>query len=409
MATATIYPTSHTLGTNGSNFVNPTNLYTDNGVYATVTQTTKSTTSQIYLESFNYSAIPSGATINSLTVNVERKMSGTTSIQSVAIQAYKSTTAVGTKGTSTAEPTTDTVYSNANTGTWSYADLANLRVLLENIRGNSTVACTISYDYVSVTVNYTATYFDSCSINQSSTVNATGEQSTPEPQSYSDSCNISQTSSLNATSTVSMFGTSSISQASTLNVLSKVSMFGSATVEQSSTLQSSVIVSMQGSCNVSQSSSIGATVYQIIFGNSSISQSSLLDAIGDIQQGAKSYTDSCEINQSSLITSSSYASVQGDCSVVQSSSILSTSFANHFVQASVQALSEILTSYYVTVFGLATIEQQSTVYAGTKTSLIKKNHFDVKFNSKKSETFQYEKEKDGDITMSGPHREEIKL
>ncbi|HAM62115.1 MAG TPA: hypothetical protein DCP62_00145 [Erysipelotrichaceae bacterium] len=155
MPSVTLYPSSHTLGTNGANFLNPTNLRANDGIYATVTQTAKNTTSQIYLEAFDASSIPSGSTINSIIVNVERKMSSTSSIQSVAIQAYKASVAMGTKTTNTTEPSTDTVLSNSNTGSWSFADLPNLRVLLENIRGNSTAACTVSYDYVSITVDYT--------------------------------------------------------------------------------------------------------------------------------------------------------------------------------------------------------------------------------------------------------------
>lgn len=155
MPSVTLFPSSHTLGTNGANFLNPVNLRVNDGIYATVTQTVKNTTSQIYLEAFDASSIPSGSTINSIIVNVERKMSSTSSIQSVAIQAYKASVAMGTKTTNTTEPTTDTVLSNSNTGSWAYADFTNLRVLLENIRGNSTAACTVSYDYVSVTVDYT--------------------------------------------------------------------------------------------------------------------------------------------------------------------------------------------------------------------------------------------------------------
>ncbi|MGB7595254.1 MAG: hypothetical protein WBL80_06790, partial [Erysipelotrichaceae bacterium] len=154
MPSVTLFPSSHTLGTNGSNFLNPTNLRANDGVYCTVTAAAKNITSQIFLEGFAHS-IPAGSTINSIIANVERKMSTTSSIQSVAIQVYKAAVAMGTKTTNTTEPSADTVLSNANTGAWTYDDLANLRVLLENIRGNSTVACTISYDYVSVTVDYT--------------------------------------------------------------------------------------------------------------------------------------------------------------------------------------------------------------------------------------------------------------
>lgn len=173
MPVNTYYPSSYSLGTNGSNFINPGNIYSDNGVYCTVTQTAKNTTSQIYLEGFNINDIPIGSTINSVTINVDRKMSTTASVQSVALQAYKSTTAMGTKATSTAEPSTDTVFSSTTTGTWTVADFTNFRLLLENIRGNSTTACTISYDYVSVTIDYTAPSYDfngSMSISTSSSL-----------------------------------------------------------------------------------------------------------------------------------------------------------------------------------------------------------------------------------------------
>lgn len=159
MPQVTYYPSSYTLGTNGSNFTNPTYAYADDTSYVTVTSTAKNTTSQIYYESFNMS-IPTGATINSVTIYAAGMWSTTASIQSASIQAYNSNTAMGTAGTLSTEPATMTEWSTSATGTWDSSTLnangsTGFRILLSNIRGNSTTACTCSYDYVKVVVDYT--------------------------------------------------------------------------------------------------------------------------------------------------------------------------------------------------------------------------------------------------------------
>lgn len=349
MASVTLYPSSYTLGTNGANFTNPGNMYSDNGVYATVTATVKSTTSQIYLTTFNYSAIPAGSTINSITINVDRKMSGTTSIQSVAIQAYKSTTAMGTKATSTAEPTTDTVFSNATTGTWVYADLANLRVLLEDIRGNSTVACTISYDYVSATVDYTPyNAVGTLSVSQASTVVVTGKTG------RKGTAGVSQASTVAVTGTAyyetnDKTGSMSVSQNSTVSVAGKVGMNGSVSVSQSSTVVISGKSGRSGSVSVSQPSNIALSGKMVANGTASVSQGSSVSV-----SGKPGFKGSVSVSQGSTISVSGTQAAPsydffGLLDVVQGSSVAVSGTKN--------------------VYGILGVSQPSTAYGlGTKST-----------------------------------------
>lgn len=339
MASVTLYPSSYTLGTNGANFTNPGNMYSDNGVYATVTATVKSTTSQIYLEGFNYSAIPAGSTINSITINVDRKMSGTTSIQSVAIQAYKSTTAMGTKATSTAEPTTDTVFSNATTGTWVYADLANLRVLLEDIRGNSTVACTISYDYVSATVNYTPyNAVGTLSVSQASTVvvaGKTGRKGTAgvsqastvaitgtayyETNDKTGSMSVSQNSTVSVAGKVGMNGSVSVSQASTVVISGKSGRSGSVSVSQPSTVALSGKMGAKGSASVGQGSSVSVSGKPGFEGSVSVSQGSTISVSGTQEAPSYDFFGLLDVVQGSSVAVSGTKNVYGILGVSQPS------------------------------------------------------------------------------------------
>ena len=73
MATATKYPTAHTPTTrfNGP-AINPTDAYTDNTTYATFVPSKPRNDEDAHSwGGFDFSAIPAGATINSVTVKVQ--------------------------------------------------------------------------------------------------------------------------------------------------------------------------------------------------------------------------------------------------------------------------------------------------------------------------------------------------
>lgn len=147
-----IYPTTITTSS-GSSWTTPNNAKANDSAYA-ITPGSRNNNWDIIGTAFDYSSIPAGSTINSITVEVEYKLSRTASAATLTLQAQKSTTLSGTAATSTAEPTTDTVWTNSNTGTWTYADLTNLRVLFR-VRRTSSTACNYSIDYIAANVDYT--------------------------------------------------------------------------------------------------------------------------------------------------------------------------------------------------------------------------------------------------------------
>jgi len=115
------------------------------------------------------SLIRPGATINSVTVSVEWKVSTTASIATLGAGAWVNGAAYGSELVTSAEPTTDTTQSFAVSGL-SRAQLLNgvFGVRVRASRGNSNTAFTASLDAVSVAVTYTA------SGGQSVTVTAVG-------------------------------------------------------------------------------------------------------------------------------------------------------------------------------------------------------------------------------------------
>ena len=128
-------------------WTNPNNAKLDDGVYAT-TGGTRNSNHDLIASSFSH-FIPAGATINSVTVEVQYKLSTASSASTLTLQAQKSGVLSGTARAITTEPLTDTVLTNANTGTWSVADLANARVLFR-VRRTSNTACTYSVDYIAI-------------------------------------------------------------------------------------------------------------------------------------------------------------------------------------------------------------------------------------------------------------------
>ena len=111
-----------------------------------------------YFGGFDFASyIPSGATINSVTVYCERKFSTTASNASSTLRPYNLTTALAAENENTTEPTTDTVYS-VNFGALGVTDVrsADFRILVGAKRGSGATGYTYSLDVVYVTVDYTA-------------------------------------------------------------------------------------------------------------------------------------------------------------------------------------------------------------------------------------------------------------
>lgn len=130
--------------------------YASDNAYAAWTSTSRSATGQLVLGIAAF-AIPTGATINSVTVYVERKWSSGASavINTAYTQIAYTTTKRGTQLAESAWPTADTVAS-VDGGTWTLTELnsGNMRVYFDTTRKNSTTSTTHSIDYVYVTVDY---------------------------------------------------------------------------------------------------------------------------------------------------------------------------------------------------------------------------------------------------------------
>ena len=152
MSTITKYASASTAG-----WTNPSNAYADNTSYATATPTKNG---DIESDFYNFGfEIPTGATINSVTAEVEWKVSTSASIATLELQAINGYTTRGTL-TNTSEPTTLTTQ-QLSCGTWTVSELndntesGGMKLRLTADRGNSKTEFTASVNYVSVTVDYT--------------------------------------------------------------------------------------------------------------------------------------------------------------------------------------------------------------------------------------------------------------
>lgn len=112
-----------------------TRAYT-NASSTTYTQlnVSKNKTGTIYFTGFDFSEIPSGATITSVTIKIRCMVSSTTYITAATVQASKGTTLVGSS--TNFRSTTNTLYT-LTSGTWSRADLDTLRIFLSAKKSNT--------------------------------------------------------------------------------------------------------------------------------------------------------------------------------------------------------------------------------------------------------------------------------
>jgi len=175
MPTVTRHASSNSVGTTG--FTNPGNAYASDDSYATAAPGVNSTISS-YFGGFDFASyIPSGATINSVVIGIERKMSTTASSASTTQLAYDDATAIGTVQTSTAEPTSDTIWesSPSTLPTITQVRSSTFKVLVGAKRGSGATGYTMSLDDVYVTVDYTAPISGSADITlDAATLSAAG-------------------------------------------------------------------------------------------------------------------------------------------------------------------------------------------------------------------------------------------
>jgi len=156
--TAIAYPSTNTVVTSPG-WVSATNAYADDTAFASATTPgTRNSTVNSDFGGFHFdTSVPSGATINSVTVAVNWYVSTTASTATLGFQPYVSGVAQGTEFTNAAEPLTETIESSVYTGL-TRAQLLDgtFAVRVRATEGAVTTPFTAYLDYVKVTVDYTA-------------------------------------------------------------------------------------------------------------------------------------------------------------------------------------------------------------------------------------------------------------
>lgn len=157
MATLTAIPSSYDSVNNVSQQSTTypfTNAYSNSSStsYASLKITSGTSNGYVAYGGFDFSGIPSNATINSVTIKIKSSVSNTSRMTTATAQARKGTTLVGGaldfKNTSASART-------ITAGTWSRADLDNLNVYI-TIKRSSTMYTPYAYIYgMDVTVDYT--------------------------------------------------------------------------------------------------------------------------------------------------------------------------------------------------------------------------------------------------------------
>ena len=160
---------------------NTTNGYADssNTTYATINLTTGSgATTYIYF-TFDFSDIPAGATINSVSCSAKAYINTTNSsrITTRQIRLYSGTTAKGSASTIGNSTTAFTM----TTGTWTRDELLNARIRLYGVRGtsNTTSAYYFRFYGATFTVNYSV---NGTAYTIGATSNVTGTTVDPSSQ-----------------------------------------------------------------------------------------------------------------------------------------------------------------------------------------------------------------------------------
>lgn len=123
---------------------------TSNTTYARLSLST-STTGYLYL-TFDTSALPSGCTIDSVTAKCRVRVSSTSRVTSTVCQLYSGTTAKGSNATFASTSSTNVV--TLTPGTWTLAELADLRMRIGGTGSSSSQSKYIYLYGAEVTIAY---------------------------------------------------------------------------------------------------------------------------------------------------------------------------------------------------------------------------------------------------------------
>ena len=322
-----------------------TNIYVDNGTYAS-TGGTRNGNADIVGSSFGF-AIPSGATINSVLVEVEYKLSTTASASTLTLQAQYNGSLMGTASTTTSEPTTDTIWNTSNTGSWTAEELnSDLLEVLFRVRRTSNTACTYSVDYLSVTVDYTEqaeNYNLIGAVSQSSTVEV---------------LNTKQASLVGAISQSSSVSSGNVKEVSLVGEISQSSTVVSSLTKQEQTNDYNLVGS------ISQSSEVSSVLSKQVNQVAEISQGSVVYSTL-IKDGEVSYDYNLtgEISQPSTVESSLRKENQIIGSISQSSIVSSVNGKQTYIFGNIEQLNSVSSLASKQVNQELSIEQLSELYS----------------------------------------------
>lgn len=178
MATMRLVASTYSVSNSTVTVSNASNMYTnvDSTNYATITHTTSGTTSYyLYLKGFNFSDIPSNATVNSFSIKIRGYESGLATSTSYAPRLYNNTSTItGASAASSNFGTTANTITVPFTGTWETlkgfgADLGIRLTIRRNARNTQ---CYVYVYGAEIEVNYTVPVYHSVTIqnNTSATV-----------------------------------------------------------------------------------------------------------------------------------------------------------------------------------------------------------------------------------------------
>lgn len=184
MATIRLIPSTYYLSNSGYLSVsNAENMYTntDSDTYATVTNSQTGTSSYyIYIRGFNFSAIPSGAVINSFTVKFKVRESGVTTSTSYRPYLCNNTTTI-TGAASMPSTTATTITFTGVTANWDtikgYGANFGIRINCRRASRNTT-----GYMYIygaEIEVNYTIPVYYAVTIQNSTSAIVTASDTNP--------------------------------------------------------------------------------------------------------------------------------------------------------------------------------------------------------------------------------------
>lgn len=138
MATLTVLAISTTGSTFGGGTTNAANAYTNssstNYAQYNLTTGTAGIKEELYLTGYDFSSIPSNATINSVTIKIKTQINSTSYVAASSCQAYSGTTK---KGSSTSLQNTAAAQYTLSSGTWTRAELDDLRLYFTLTRSSS--------------------------------------------------------------------------------------------------------------------------------------------------------------------------------------------------------------------------------------------------------------------------------